>query len=159
MLKNLAFFLGVFLLLWFYPEIYHGLGNASRMLYQEAENRVKDHVVQIKIVEPLWILPDKFAFLNPGKADLKVELINYDQGFVKSADVGEDGWAEMVGIPKGEYDLNVAPVREYTNTELRRHKERGYSLFDEEELLELSVKEIVVERDSSVTAIWRDAQD
>lgn len=151
MLKNLIIFFCLGLFLWFLPEMVMFTRKISDYVYQEAANNVTRRV-EVKVVEPFFNMPDKFALLNRGIADVRVELVNAE-GRASGVATDKNGSALFDGLGQGMYQVRLGSVREYSNADLRRYESYGDSLIMDNEVIPAKPQELSIQQDSFYVVI------
>jgi hypothetical protein len=153
MIKTIFFYLVGFLLIWFLPDFYVFSQNIFSHIYQEAANN-KEMRVELKVVESIEMLPEKFSYLRRGSEGYYVELINED-GKVRSQLVDKKGRVIFENLKGGEYRVVVAKAREFSPAELRRNKEYMESLFAQGDYLNISIDKLSVTGDVFAVIVIR----
>jgi hypothetical protein len=153
MIKTFFSYLVGFLLIWFLPDFYVFSQNISSYIYQEAANN-QEMRVELKLVESMEMLPEKFSYLRGGSEGYYVELINEEEE-AKSQLVDEKGKVIFENLKSGEYRVVVAKAREFSPAELRRNKEYMESLFVQEDYLNTSIDKLSVTGDIFAVIVIR----
>ncbi|GIW59770.1 MAG: hypothetical protein KatS3mg087_0836 [Patescibacteria group bacterium] len=127
--------------------------NISSYIYQEAANN-QEMRVELKLVQSMEMLPEKFSYLRGGSEGYYVELINEEEE-AKSQLVDEKGKVIFENLKSGEYRVVVAKAREFSPAELRRNKEYMESLFVQEDYLNTSIDKLSVTGDIFAVIVIR----
>lgn len=153
MFKTIFSYIVGFLFIWFLPDFYVFSQNISSYIYQEAANN-QEMRVELKVVERMEMLPEKFSYLRGGSEGYYVELINEGEE-AESQMVDERGKVIFENVESGEYRVVVAKAREFSPAELRRNKDYMESLFVPEEYANASINELSVTGDVFAVIVLR----
>jgi hypothetical protein len=153
MIKKLLPYILIILAVWYFPEFYLLSKNASNYIYKEAVAR-KLNKVEVKIVRPIEYLPKKYAVINAGELDLRVELVSTTKVFSRSAVIRADEKTALLSdIPSDEYTLNVGPIVDYSAEEIQDLERDGVSVFSISELLPITPKIVIIKGDTFIAPI------
>jgi len=155
MFKKLLPYLIIFVGLWYLPEIYNFVTSIPSDISNRSVSKVV-YRVDVKIVEPLPILPQKFAVLRTGVPALWIELDGIEKPFIRGGLTGDNGNVTLLDVPAGNYFLRAALKPNKTIYEIEQLQSQNYSVLDDSKLVVTNIDRIEVIEDMNVVSIMRE---
>ncbi len=152
MLRRVFPFILAIAFVWYLPEIYLGMRNLSAALFQEAQFK-SAYRVEIKVAKALPYFPEKYGILGSGERNLRIELANFEDDFVRSALVNDIGTAVIESVPAGKYQIRVASPSNYSDAEVAYLESNAESTLQDADLIPINPSFVEVTKDLFIAPV------